>query len=212
MADEWAHYVVHGKAPGGEIFQFGTWVAMPAAFTDQDDANGAVGEVINAFVDHALPAMVTKVQSDTIFEGIRVYGYHGYGSLSYVQAEGVIAPEDGTGTSSLPQLPLQSCIVASLRSDVPGRSGRGRMYVPITASDLNNHEYQAAYCTSLAEGIASWFNIDNANGAVHGFHSVRSIAKAAGYQIARIVVDSRPDIQRRRADREAIGFSSTAII
>lgn len=105
------------------------------------------------------------------------------------------------GTSGVP-LPAQTCMVASLRSSVPGRSGRGRMYVPATGAPLGAN-FRFAANDTLASATSTAALIGAVGASKYQDADLDAIvASTAGRRvILSVQVDDDPDIQRRRSDK-----------
>lgn len=137
--------------------------------------------------------------SDTLLTGTRCYYYPSGSTKASVQGESIYNPaRTGQGTAALP---TQTSLVASMRTSRPGRSNRGRMYLPLTGINLNGHQVVPASCADLCHNIAVMLDAFNAyNLAGKTLQAV--VASALGpVPITQVLVDSRPDIQRRRADK-----------
>lgn len=121
------------------------------------------------------------------------------------------------GTNGVGPLIPQACQVASLRTGQSGRSYRGRVYLPVQSSVLSGgHQYAAADCTAVANAVAAFLSgwgllaITPAGNGI--FASVISSTLGAANSISQVIVDSRPDVQRRRANRATIeSVAQTAV-
>jgi hypothetical protein len=109
----------------------------------------------------------------------------------------------GTGGSSHPS---QTSVVLSLRSNVPGASGRGRLYWPATGMGID-----AATLRPLASGLTNFLTdartyLVALNGAVRATFpgsvglSVWSRTGATSHVISKLLVGDVLDTQRRRRD------------
>jgi len=143
---------------------------------------------------------------DTTMTGVRAYWYPAGTNKASAQGEFIYsAPRVGTGTASLP---TQTSVVVSTLSGNPGRANRGRMYLPATGATLNGHQLVLAptgqFTTQIGNALTNFNLIDS---AVGDYRCVIASAQAP-IPIVRVRVDTRPDIQRRRADKVfAYGFS-----
>jgi hypothetical protein len=113
--------------------------------------------------------------------------------------------------------PVQTSIVHSLRSAVPNRSGRGRMYVPGTGAGLvTPHQWSLAQTLTQANATKALITSLNAFTSVPGnvtAATVQVISFTHGQNalVTSLVVDSDPDIQRRRSDK-ILPSSSTSLL
>jgi hypothetical protein len=118
----------------------------------------------------------------------------------------------GTGTGVQP---AQSCVVASLRTNTPGRSGRGRMYFPADGLALSSvGQIAQGNANALSSSLAAYFTAVNATAL--GAGSVNVVVPTskfgAPFTVTRVVVDTETDIQRRHANKlVATGSASTSV-
>lgn len=158
---------------------------------------------------------------DTIVENVRltlVTGQDGYtgirkvmGSTTSVQAITAYYYEAGATSASLISTatqvvlggagnsnPYNTCAVVTLRTAVPSRRTRGRMYLPNTGGSL------------LTTGLADSNSTDGAVLAVQAFltangpdHNPVVISRAGSMATAIVAVsaDNKPDVQRRRSNK-----------
>lgn len=115
----------------------------------------------------------------------------------------VAAPVVGgqTGNAQAPQV----AAVASLRTDLRGRSYRGRNYVPGIADSqtVNAGELSVTGAASLAAAYEALADVETATGTTHVVvsHYTGGAARGAGVTtpVTEYVVDQPLDTQRRRA-------------
>lgn len=148
---------------------------------------------------------------DVTLTGFRAYLYStgGTGQAS-LQAGTDITPIPGTGTAALP---TQCSLVASLLTGQPGRSRRGRMYLPYTVSNTldTNHQITLAEAAIISGRVKTLIDSINAS-AITGFARVSIVGPTAASTVSSVRVDSELDIQRRRADKILAAFQSVAAI
>jgi hypothetical protein len=211
---EHVRVVVKGTAPDGEIFNFGFWGGPPAPVASQGDLQDMVGELVNTFVDGPLPYLRSMVDSGFVYTGLSAYYYAtGSQTAATFSAEGVIATTDGTGTSTQPPKPLQTCLVASLRTQLPGRANRGRAYVP-AGNVLMTAEHQAddTVTVNLSNALADWLSMWQTDGSINMIAVAVSKVHQTAYALTAVQVDSRCDVQRRRANKQAAHTSHSAAV
>lgn len=115
-------------------------------------------------------------------------------------------PVSGTTTFYMPR---QAAVVASLRTDVSGRSGRGRVYFPLMSMNLSlDGQLDNSTCGGIATAYAAFLTAVNAyTNTAHQVASlgaiVASFTKSQGNTISSVIVDSKVDTQRRREDKVA---------
>jgi hypothetical protein len=119
----------------------------------------------------------------------------------------------GTGTL---RLPPQAAMVISLRTDVPGASGRGRLYWPATAGAVTStFHVSAAVPGVLAADAATWLHaiegILATNFPLIGFDlAVRSAKTKTTPHVVRLQVGDVIDTQRRRRDNIPEAYATVA--
>lgn len=129
----------------------------------------------------------------------RAYLYIFPGQPVALQAAIDITPIQGTVT---PKMPPQCAVVASLRTGLPGRSFRGRSYLPAMAAALGgNAQLSFAQANSIATGYAALISAMNAYTTTGGYGDAVVAGQAGNAPITSVVVDTEIDIQRRRADK-----------
>lgn len=128
-----------------------------------------------------------------------------------VSNAGSTAPIGGTGSS---RLPPQTSLVCSLRTNTPGGSGRGRIYLPIIGATiganlrLNATQFAAAagefktYLAAMQSALATQFTPITFNLAV------RSVKTNTTPHVVRLQVGDVLDTQRRRRDALPETYSS----
>lgn len=197
-------YALSGTAPGGEIFVTSLWTTGQAV-ASQGDANLVAETMASTLVTHK-GTFTPLILADTAYTEVTAYCYPTGGpAAKYIGT----APVAGVvGNSTFGPLPLQVCAVVSLRTGFAGRSYRGRMYLPATGQPLEaDHQMSNTDCQSLAQGYVSFLHDVDFNNA--GKPVVVSTKLGTATPIASVVVDSRLDIQRRRANREAAAHTAT---
>lgn len=112
--------------------------------------------------------------------------------------------------------PSQLSLVTSLRSSTPGRSGRGRFYMPLTeTAQLTAGQVSQSLVNSLAVDAKTLINGINGLAPAEGgafVCSVASFTKGLLEPIVTVVVDSKVDTQRRREDKIGASFVGEASI
>lgn len=205
----YSRHVLSGHLSGGEIFQTGFWVSeapSDAAATTADAQ--AVATYLNAhWIDPGSP--VSLLDSAAGYDKITVYSYpNGGPDASYV-GEAALTGAVGSGTQSLPD---QCALVVSLHTGMSGRRHKGRMYTPMTKGTVATGGQLAG---SFTNNVATWWGATFAgiNSAVApGFVVVLSQIAGSAQRVTSVAVDTRVDIQRRRADRITPATTSTATV
>jgi hypothetical protein len=202
-----------GNLPNGEQWQFGIWFqgnlptsnAAAAVASDLEMTNEAgsgtssVWNVLKAFVPPSIS--LTSVRVDSYNSGGPSVAFSGQSTHAAVP-----------GTASTTQLlPNQVALCLSLISNTAGKSGRGRIYLPVSVVSgiysLNNGLFVSAGLTSLLTALRQKFQDYAAAGQVA---VVVSRLHTIAHPVAVVRADTRPDIQRRRANRMT-GLSSVSL-
>lgn len=199
-----ARIVMSGTLYGGEIWATGFYVdvgtlAGPSAANTL--AQNMTSLLQSSGSTAAMAYQASKTWStQTAWTKTSVYFYGNGGKLSSVQGEYVL-PNAVVGSAS-GSAPNQSSLVVSLRTDTPGRSYRGRLFTPFTAGFGGASGQLAASDTNgVATAWAAAFSAMKT--AYNAFPVVVSDHLAAKTSVTSVIVNSRPDIQRRRANRES---------
>lgn len=157
---------------------------------------------IKGLFDTAWTTLKTFATGDMKFTECRGYVYEiGSSVADWVSLSSVATPQ--VGTSSIAH-PLQCGIVQSLRSSAPTRSGRGRMYLPLNGIPMSvNGNYNSTNVTSIATTMKTFYQGVNAIavGAATTKLVVASATQSQVRDVLTVVTDTRPDVQRRRANK-----------
>jgi hypothetical protein len=103
-------------------------------------------------------------------------------------------------------MPNQVAIVVTLQTGFSGRRNRGRYYLPCTRlATLNLGQIPSTTVTAVALNAKAF--LDAVNSAVGQPVSVLSQVAGSAKPVTGVRVDSKFDIQRRRANREAAIFT-----
>jgi len=193
--------VVSGTmADGVQDMSFGFWLHVSDAdFITQATLNDITSDVETAVAAFLGTSSVAKFYTAIDeFTKVTCYSYND-GSVSADLVSELLfgSPLAGSGTANHPK---ETCLVVSLRSLTPGRSGRGRFYLPATgiAMDATGQTSSSTDIDNLASAAKTMFDALIANDYEP---VVASFTKSAAYPVATIVVDNRPDTQRRRTDK-----------
>lgn len=198
--------VIHGTLAGGEIFETGFWLSQ--APTDADAATARAVEIAGHVVSDLLPGVTGLITADSAYTGVRLYAYPTGGPLATFVGEGPITSGPGHGTGSNP-LPDQCGLVVTLNTGASGRSHRGRMYLPGNGMPLGaDHQLGIDQATSVANAMATFISNMVGEGPV----VVLSQLLGTSRPVDSVNVDTRVDIQRRRANRQAVTGHHTSVI
>ena len=196
--------VMSGSLPNGTNFAMG-FQTMAAAAPTQDNVDAACGYTSQAIASTFFDPVLDIMSPDTIIRKINAYGYNGGNTASVVGETAAGNP----GLATEQTMPSQVAVVASLRSADNSRSGRGRIYMPATGLSLASGQLSQSQCTNLAQAWASLFEGFLATGET-GLPQTPSVASSkhdVSRPIVAVIVDSRPDIIRHRAQGENVLFT-----
>lgn len=204
-----ARIVFSGQLYGGEIWATGFYLSVGTLASPAAAAQLA-HDVTTLLKDSGSTAAMSNQASKTWstqtgWAKTSCYFYGTTGTKATIQGEWLLpAGLNGTGSGSGPN---QSALVVSLRTATPGRSYRGRMFTPFTAGFGGASGQLAATDTnSIATAWAAAFSAMKSSSL--GTPVVVSERLAVATTITAVVVNSRPDIQRRRANRESSDTTS----
>jgi hypothetical protein len=198
--------VLSGTLPGGEIFATAFWCnEAPSDDTaTQAQADNFAGEFNTAVADTGSP--VSFLSSQGQYTDLTVYSYLDDTGKATYSAVSPITGGSGTGN---PTMPNQVAIVATLLTGLTGRRRRGRMYFPCLSTTLTNGQ-ASALPNPFATWLANYFTACNSHLGSAASIVVLSQVGGDSRHVTAISVDTRLDIQRRRADRETVAGSFTA--
>lgn len=197
------HVQLVGTLNGGnEEFATGFWLSG-APTSSASSANGfaAAIQALPSFaaVKSALCAMIS---TDCAYTQIRVYDYSSGGSRADFVGFAPITSGSGTGT---PSNALQVSAVVTLLTEFAGSRNRGRMYLPACGLTLAGHLLPTAPLTNASTALAAWFTAINAVPLVESVVVVSRAGSDSSF-VTSVVMDNRPDIQRRRAESQPSTF------
>lgn len=202
-----ARIALIGHTTGGEVFETGYWIT--AAIQDQAEAMTVAQQVATAFQSTARANYCAVITPDCGYDRVRVYAYLNGGPAASAIGEHAIAGAAGTGTGTA--LPLQVSMCVTLRTPMPGRRHRGRMYLPfLSGTAMNGHQFVQGICTSIAQSTADFFEAVKDAIQAGGNATIVSQAGTTHTNVSSVAVDSRPDVQRRRANKQTASFTESA--
>lgn len=151
------------------------------------------------------------------YRGIKAFFYGSTSGKVTSSALAATGPVPGSGASNYH--PSYTSLVASMRTAFPGRQGRGRSYLPITAVSLQSSDLQAALgtCNTVQSAYLALVNSLNAYTSTT-FNvtsqrvSVTSAVSSANRPVTSIIVNSVCDTQHRREDKLQPSSQSTGIV
>lgn len=197
---------IQGTVTDGEIFEV-TFGLLNVLVANGTEANTLAQRIATHFTADLGGAAAAIMSTDMTYTGIKVYCYPESGTKATYIGQ---APMSVPGTS--PTLgPLQVSCVATLLTGLAGRRNRGRMYFPACGSAYAaGHLFIPAPVAALPPAIAQFFQDIAQDATASAQPSVISLASSSGQAITQVTVNQRADIQRRRADKQPNGTTTSA--
>lgn len=192
-----ARYVMQGTLLTGEVFAWGFW----------EDRTGATGPGSQSDWDTVVTAVKTQWATTAAAQACALirpgdhytqitgyyYGTGGSAPATYISTVS-LGNAAGTGTKDHPD---QTCQVVTLLTGLNNARGRGRCYLPATGANITNGLF--ADVATVNTAIAAWWSaVFSGTGGV----VVYSKTDAAVRKVVNLRSDTRPDIQRRRANKQ----------
>lgn len=195
--------VLRGVMPGNEIWETGFWMSDTGVASEA--AANALAQIIWGTItandtSGAMRTLSVKAWKVTIkFTEVRTYVYTGGTTAAYIGS--FVGSPALAGSSSGAILSNQTAMCLSLRTGLAGRRNRGRMYLPVNGLALNNDaQWDAADLQTIADGWRIFMNDVNASDT--GKIVVVSRTATQFHPITGLILDSRPDVIRRRANQQ----------
>lgn len=202
----WMRLSLKGQLPGGEVFSINPTFRLTEP-TNVGNPSSMASSIASALVARTIPTnIINNINSQSSWTSIRVELRTGDFSLQGVGEVRYASPKSGSGTTPHPP---QTAIVASLRTSLPGRSGRGRLYLPMTGFPLQpNLQMLEAQATAIVTDLRTWLR-DLANTATAAYPApgpdhvlvVHSRKTNTAQDVISIQADTVLDTQRRRRDK-----------
>lgn len=182
----------------GVVLNFGNLADNPTG-AEMDTVCGTV--LTNAQTNLWNPAAGLKSVNRSVVSLDYAKGYF-YAPTGLV-AQGQATQTGAVGTSTSNTMPAYVALVTSLRTDGPGRSGRGRIYLPYTGGTLSSTSLQANVLSTLGPAVKNFYSALIANYTLNGVAwlgrpAIVSKADQAVYEVKSIRLDSVMDTQRGR--------------
>lgn len=198
-----SRYVWSGTLASGEIFQTGFWAS--GSFADEATADAAATTEASNIATDMASYWSSHQASSCALNKITIYSYPTGGPTASIIGQATVSGVVGTQSTGI--MPDQVCTVATLLTGAAGRRNRGRMYIPLTSAVLDSSAQVPVVTTdALALALATHFaRFDTSPPGVVVLSQIAGTAR----RVNSVVVDSRVDIQRRRADRQTIARKST---
>jgi len=197
---DWGRVVIKGTGPGSEVWQTGFSVISTVAITSQSGLQTLLNNIA-PLVDTWWTSAKANCYAIYTYTEVDMYWYQGVLTTAEFQAQSIRTPTAGSLVAQ--GSPIDIACVVSLRTAQPGRSGRGRMYVPCHQS-VNTSTANWASTVNSGLGTATRTLFNGIISGTTGYPAVVSRTHATYQLVTGLVTDSRPDVQRRRENRLAI--------
>jgi hypothetical protein len=189
---------------GCDISWSGVALALPSI--DQPTMDTLVAQAgVRVAAWGAASAMQSVLGSTDHLTAARLYRYAASNPVAVAGAVETMAIVGASGASMPPQIAL----VHSLRTLTPGRTGRGRFYVPFRA---NGPRPSSALVAALATQAATMINGITDDWSTTLTEAMTPVVGMTGAAVVKIEVDDVPDTQRRRRDKITAVNTGSAVI
>lgn len=198
--------ILYGTFGSGDIWETGFSMidtGVTSASLASALANIIAGTLGSSDASGAARIMMQNLVDDfSKWLGVRVYAYVTGGTKADFIGEYVL-PQPVVGGKTVTK-PNQCALVLTLRTDLAGRSHRGRMYLPATGAEIDTADGQVLQ-TELNTVLAGWVTgFSDINESSTGEIVVTSVALDANTPITSLTLDSKMDIRRSRAKQEVV--------
>jgi len=205
--------VFAGHLGGGEKFACGFWLNGNAPI-NQAAANLLASTLATSWAADLKLKLCGLLSTDCGYDTVTVYGYPTGGPKASTIGQANLSGGVGTGTNTNYN---QVAAAATFLTGNPGRSNRGRTYVPLTgkipSTGSSGPIIDSTSMGNVSTGWATFFtNWNTAHGSAMGVPSVVSITASVANPITAVRCDARADIQRRRANKQAIPAQTTTAV
>lgn len=189
--------VIKGTGPNSEIWQTGFSTAAVTPPTTQAGLQTDC-TAISAFITTWWNAIKGSIYSSYALTEVDMYQYVAPSTVATLQAQTVLTANPGTSAAT--GSPIDTALVTSIRSAVPGRSHRGRMYVPCHAGcQVANGMFTGTPNVTYGTALKALFT------SVAGYSSYVPVVVSRTHNtwdaVASLVTDNKPDVQRRRENK-----------
>jgi hypothetical protein len=198
-------------AGGADVFSTSVWLRSTVIGGAAPGTNAQAQTAVSAIVAMTqFSAFITAVKAWLVttdaYTNCALYSY----PTGHTSADAIGTQTFGSSTGLSTQYgPRQMSRVITLRTGQAGRSFRGRMYIPapgvtILSNGLIQNDAQPA-CDALTAWFRAMALASFWPAGTGVFASVHSPTRGVMTSVTQVSCDSRPDIQRRRANRLPLG-------
>lgn len=205
--------VFAGNIQGGEVFAHSLWWDFGSQ-PSQTDLNTLLTNMRLTFNSQiGVTGVKSNLPTTTAYTSLTLYSYAGGAHADLVAGPDTGVSCTGTGSAALPN---QICMVMSLLTGIPGRSNRGRSYLPGPAivNLVSTGQAGSSGTTSIITAWAAFVNGMEAGGG--GSPAIKLVVASAVRgtltEVTTLQIDSKLDVQRRRSFKQVVGFKLQASV
>lgn len=195
--------IVSGHSLKGEIIAFG-WQMDGSAITDQAGLDALAADVAGLLENTTTNAFLLNTM--TTAEGLDDLDLYQYQGGSKAAAQSHVALTGMAGKKATVSFPLQVACCVTLLTGKPGRSKKGRLYLPGSGIGFNGGEFANADVDAIAAGFNTLFQ-DLHDRVPSTPVVVASATLGTNTPVNQVRVDSKPDTQRRRSMKATAGYT-----
>jgi len=205
--------VFSGTTQGGEVFAHSLWFDFGSQPSQADLDNFCATSRLTFNSQVGITAVKSALPNTTAYTNLTLYSYAGGPNADLVSQNGVALACTGTASNALPD---QLCMVMSILTGIPGRSFRGRSYLPAcaAASLATTGQAGSGTCDTFANAWAGYINGMQAGGG--GTPAVTLVVASAARSLMTpailVSVDSRLDTQRRRSAKQVVTYKKQVAV
>jgi hypothetical protein len=205
-----ARWTLTGVSIPGEVWAFDWWtqpgVGVASAAAWQATTDALWGVIAAAGLHTQLASCFGNTGN---VNGLQSIYYRNSQVATFVGNHPLAAPVVGTSGSFMP---LQQALCVTLLTDFPGKSTRGRCYLPACGLQLDaNRRFNLVNTTAIMNALKVVLGAGNTDGQ-YGPPVVVSKTLTQATKITSLRWDLGPDTQRRRANRQDKGARTTLVV
>lgn len=198
--------IVSGHSLKSEIFAFG-WQMDGANIATQNDLEALATDIIGLMENTTTNAFLLNTM--TTAEGIDALDLYQYTGGAKASSQAHAAFTGMAGKKTTVSFPLQVACCVTLLTGKPGRSRKGRLYLPGSGIGFNGGEFANADVDAIAAGFNQLFQ-DLLDRVPSAPVVVASATTGENTPVTQVRVDSKPDTQRRRSMKAAANYTKVS--
>lgn len=198
--------IVSGHSLKGEIFAFG-WQMDGTSITTQAALEALATDIVGLLENTTTNAFLLNTMTTAEgLDALDLYQYSG-GAKATSQAHAILTGM--AGKKATVSFPLQVACCVTLLTGKPGRSKKGRLYLPGSGMGFNAGEFASGDVDAIAAGFNTLFQ-DLHDRVPSTPVVVASSVLGTNTPVTQVRVDSKPDTQRRRSMKATAGYTKTS--